>query len=74
MVVRHSIHSASFKVLPNPFNVLHLYTVDDGQGNAHRPKYRGIIHATASITREEGLLALYRVILLFSMQGFDEIS
>lgn len=45
--------------------MLHLYTVDDGQGNVHRTKYRGIIHATVSITREEGLLALYRVTLLY---------
>ena len=69
--------SASFKSIAQPYNVLHLYTVDDGQGNAHRTKYRGIVHATVSITREEGLLALYRVKLCFctyyivyGVQGF----
>ena len=41
--------------------LLHLYIVDDGQGNTHRTKYRGIVHATVNITKEEGLLALYRV-------------
>ena len=37
------------------------HTVDEGQTSKLRTNYRGIIHATVSITREEGLLALYRV-------------
>ena len=44
--------------------MLHFHTVDDGQSNKHRLKYRGVIHATVSIAREEGLRGLYRVSLL----------
>lgn len=45
----------------HPFDLIKLrFAVDDGQASTHRTKYRGIIHATASITKEEGLLALYR--------------
>ena len=42
-------------------DVLRSHIVDDGHSNKHRIKYRGVIHATVSIAREEGLPGLYRV-------------
>ena len=38
-----------------------LSTVHDGIDSLSRPKYRGLLHASSSIIREDGFFQLYRV-------------
>ena len=40
------------------FNVRRTKLIDDAK--RPRPRYRGLVHGTASIVREEGLLGIYR--------------
>ena len=45
--------------------ILHICAVHDGVEVANRPKYRGLLHATSAIVREDGMRGLFRV--LFKM-------
>jgi len=40
------------------FNMCRTKLIDDAK--RPRPRYRGLVHGTASIVREEGLLGIYR--------------
>ena len=44
---------------------MHICAVHDGVEVANRPKYRGLLHATSAIVREDGMRGLFRV--LFKM-------
>ena len=53
------------------FGVVTFNQVHDGlDSSAHRPKYRGIVHAFLTISQEEGLRVLYKVSVLYKKHCF----
>ena len=40
---------------------MYICSVHDGTEIANRPKYRGFLHATGTIVREDGVRGLFRV-------------
>ena len=51
--------------------VLPCVSVHDGQESELRPKYRGLLHATRTIVKQESFWGLYRVNIAITAYAFS---